>query len=181
MFFFVFWPQFRPPRHFLMHFFGGGEWKTGGWGKTEFIAATYTSLYVEVAPCNGIEDNLGFRIPCCGFRIPGTDRYWILVFVNRTWILNSNSRLVGFRIPKPGIPHFSSKIVPDFGLHKQNFPDSGIRLPFSLGDRGMSKQSHVVELINYFEQLSLCRLQPKSTPEVFSSSKRQLSSRARLL
>ena len=75
-----------------MHFFwrGGGGGKTSGWGKTEFIAASYTSLYVEVAPCNGIEDNLGFWIPCRGFRIPGTDKYWILVFVNRTWILNFN-------------------------------------------------------------------------------------------
>ena len=55
--------------------------------------------------------------------------------------------LVGFRIPKPGIPYFSSKIVPDFGFHKQNFPDSKIRLPFSLGDRGM-KQSHVIYYLN---------------------------------
>ena len=36
------------------------------------------------APCKGIQDGLGFWIPCCGFRIPGT----------------------GFRIPKRAGFHF---------------------------------------------------------------------------
>ena len=26
----------------------------------------------DFAPCKGIQDSLGFWIPCCGFRIPGT-------------------------------------------------------------------------------------------------------------
>ena len=36
----------------------------------------------DFAPCKGIQDSLGFWIPCCGFRIPGT----------------------GFRIPAQWIP-----------------------------------------------------------------------------
>ena len=27
---------------------------------------------LNIAPCKGIQDSLGFWIPCCGFRIPGT-------------------------------------------------------------------------------------------------------------
>ena len=38
----------------------------------------------SIAPCKGIQDSLGFWIPCCGFRIPGT----------------------GFRIPKRAGFHF---------------------------------------------------------------------------
>ena len=31
-----------------------------------------TLFHVNVAPCKRIQDSLGFWIPCCGFRIPGT-------------------------------------------------------------------------------------------------------------
>ena len=31
-----------------------------------------TKIEALVAPCKGIRDSLGFWIPCCGFRIPGT-------------------------------------------------------------------------------------------------------------
>ena len=61
-------------------------------------------------------------------------RCWIPVFFSGTWILDPF--LVGFRstwalfwIPKPWIPDTTSKIFPDFGFYKQEFPDSRIRIP----------------------------------------------------
>ena len=44
------------------------------------------------APCKGIQDGLGFWIPCCGFRIPGT----------------------GFRIPAQWIPDSKKSWIPFF-------------------------------------------------------------------
>ena len=46
----------------------------------------------EIAPCKGIQDSLGFWIPCCGFRIPGT----------------------GFRIPAQWIPDSKKSWIPFF-------------------------------------------------------------------
>ena len=45
-----------------------------------------------LAPCKGIQDSLGFWIPCCGFRIPGT----------------------GFRIPAQWIPDSKKSWIPFF-------------------------------------------------------------------
>ena len=47
---------------------------------------------VSFAPCKGIQDSLGFWIPCCGFRIPGT----------------------GFRIPAQWIPDSKKRWIPFF-------------------------------------------------------------------
>ena len=41
------------------------------------------SFYLTIAPCKGVQDTLGFRIPRYAFLIPGTG-YWI--FVSGTWI-----------------------------------------------------------------------------------------------
>ena len=86
-----------------------------------------------IAPCKRIQDSLGFWIPRCVFRIPGTgfqsldSRFQQLVGFRIAKAL--------FRIPKPRIPDSTSKIsrvpdstsknFPDSGFHKQNFSDSG--------------------------------------------------------
>ena len=49
-------------------------------------------LEQRIAPCKGIQNSLGFWIPCCGFRIPGT----------------------GFRIPAQWIPDSKKSWIPSF-------------------------------------------------------------------
>ena len=48
---------------------------------------------VFLAPCKGIQDSLGFWIPCYGFSVP---RYWIPDSVGLGYQILSS---VGFRIP----------------------------------------------------------------------------------
>ena len=62
------------------------------------------------ASCKGIQDSLGFCIPCRGFRIPATG-FQSLVGFRIPWAV--------FWIPKPRIPDSTSK----------NCTDSGIRIP----------------------------------------------------
>ena len=62
------------------------------------------------ASCKGIQDSLGFWIPCRGFRIPVTG-FQSLVGFRILWAV--------FWIPKPRIPDSTSK----------NCTDSGIRIP----------------------------------------------------
>ena len=68
-------------------------------------------LLVDVAPCNGIQDNLGFWIPRRGFRIPDS----------RYWIVDSLSVELGFRIQiVSGIPDSLSCIL-DFKAQDSRF------------------------------------------------------------
>ena len=64
----------------------------------------------SIAPCKGIHDSLGFWIPPCGFRIPGT-WYRYLSVEHGFWILIIS-----------GIAN-SLRCIPDFKteIHKQNF------------------------------------------------------------
>ena len=73
----------------------------------------YKMNKVFFAPCKGIQDSLGFQIPRCRFRIPGTAFQTLAVeFGFRIpWAL--------FWIPKRKIPDSTSN----------NFPDSGIHIP----------------------------------------------------
>ena len=73
----------------------------------------------------GIQDSLGFWIARRGFRIPG------MLSVDSGF-----QSLVGFGIPfgvfrnqKLNIPDNTSTNIPDSEFPKQNFPDSGIRIP----------------------------------------------------
>ena len=104
-------------------------------------------------PCKGIQNSLGFLIPCHRFLIPGTG---IPVLVSGIWILDSGFQsLVGFRIlwtvfriPRPRISVFTlSKFFPDFGFHEQNFPHSGIRNPDFLtwGEMWQNRNSYFVD------------------------------------
>ena len=76
-----------------------------------------------IAPCQGIQDSLGFWIPVeLGFQIS---------FLSQI--------LTVFWIPKPWIPDSISKIFPDSGFYKQNFPGSRIRIPL----RGVKYKSNI--------------------------------------
>ena len=77
------------------------------------------SFEYTIAPCEGIQNSLGFWISFHGFLILGTG-FRILC----QWNLDSGFQaLVGFRIPwtvfripKPRIPELTSKTVPDSGF-----------------------------------------------------------------
>ena len=69
-----------------------------------------TSIF---APCKVIQDSLGFQIPCCRFRIPGTP-------------FQSFSVEFGFRIPW-ALFWIPKRKIPD--STSNNFPDSGIHIP----------------------------------------------------
>ena len=69
------------------------------------------------APCKGIKDSSGFRIPRCGFRIPDSNYR----------IPDLSLAELGFRIPiVSGIPDFYICIpdskAQDSGFHQQKFP-----------------------------------------------------------
>ena len=86
---------------------------------------------LHVAPCKVIQESLGFRLPCCGFRIPclwipdstfmdfrfhnQEPGFWITIMVG------FRIPLAGFRIPKLWIPYST----------EQNYLDSGFRIPDS--------------------------------------------------
>ena len=45
------------------------------WPEVAFLSKTNAESVIkcmEIAPCKGIQDSLGFWTPCCGLRIPGT-------------------------------------------------------------------------------------------------------------
>ena len=88
---------------------GEGETEGGGGG-----AGKVFRWQAHIAPRKGIQDSLGFWIPHCGFRIPGTG-FWYL------------SVELGFWIPiGSGIPDSLSCIpdskTRDFRFHEQNVP-----------------------------------------------------------
>ena len=59
---------------------------------TGMVTILFGPFHHSFAPCKGIQDSLGFWIPCCGFRIP---------------VLDSGFKHSGFRIPKrAGFPFF---------------------------------------------------------------------------
>ena len=79
-----------------------------------------------------MQDSLGFWIPRCGFLIPGIE-----FRIPCQWNLDSGFQsLAGFRIswaefriPKSRISNSTrTNSTVEFGFHKQNFPDSGIRI-----------------------------------------------------
>ena len=88
--------------------------------------------YIDVAPCKGIQDTLGFWIPRRGLRIPITG---FQIFFSRTWIPDSNCQwdsgflhlYSGFQGPGFRIPQAKISKIPDSKC--KNFPDSGIRIP----------------------------------------------------
>ena len=59
---------------------------------TGMVTILFGPFHHSFAPCKGIQDSLGFWIPCCGFRIPGT----------------------GFRIPAQWIPDSKKRWIPFF-------------------------------------------------------------------
>ena len=65
---------------------------------------------ISIAPCKGIQDSLGFWIPCCGFRIPG----------------------IGFRIPAQLIPVSKKSCIPFFSAFnaflRTSFPRSNLAI-----------------------------------------------------
>ena len=77
----------------------------------------------SIAPCKGIQDSLGFWIPRCGFRIPGTwflylsveHGFWILIISGIANSLSCNpdskteiqkQNFLWFRIPQAKFPGF---------------------------------------------------------------------------
>ena len=86
------------------------------------VCISFCSISVFIhTKCKGIQDSLGFWILCCGFQISCTG-------------FQSLSMGLGFGIPIVSvIPHslwcISDSKAQDSGLHKKNFPDSGIRIP----------------------------------------------------
>ena len=85
------------------------------------IIVTRHSQSSTIAPFQGIQDSLGFSIPSRGLWIPGAEfslsvdsGFHALVGFWSTWAL--------VWIPKPWIPDTTSKIFPDFGFYKQEFP-----------------------------------------------------------
>ena len=98
---------------------GEGETEGGGGG-----AGKVFRWQAHIAPRKGIQDSLGFWIPHCGFRIPGTG-FWYLSVELGFWIPVVSGIQIPwavFQIPKPGIPDSMSKIFPDSRFHKCKFP-----------------------------------------------------------
>ena len=80
------------------------------------------------APCQIIQDRLGFWNPCCVYSeldsgIQILDSGFL---VSVTWIPVS---LKGIRIPKPRIPDSTRKISGSPHSKSKNFPESGIPIP----------------------------------------------------
>ena len=63
----------------------------------------------KVAPSKGIQDSFGFLISHIGFPIPGTEFQSLL---EELWIPKA-----AFQIPKPRIPDFTRRMLPDSGFH----------------------------------------------------------------
>ena len=115
---------------------------------------TYINRLTDIALCKVTQDSLGFSIPRCGFRIPGTgfqslsvelglwipscgflipgtgsgqERIgsWTGFFVSRIWIPDSFQSIAGFRILQPN-SRFQS---PRFRIPlENNFTHSAIRI-----------------------------------------------------
>ena len=110
LFFFFARPTDPPPR------------EGGGWEKKHFMILWGWPKPIENRPfsdpawfdwhfasCNGIQDSLGFCIPCRGFRIPATGFQSLVGF---------RIFLAVFWIPKPRIPDSTAKIsrLPESGF-----------------------------------------------------------------
>ena len=76
----------------------------------------FWSTLLRISPWEGIQDSLGFWIPCHGFWNPGTGFQSLSVKLG-FWI-----PWAAFGIPSPRILDFTSKTFTDSGFHKQKFP-----------------------------------------------------------
>ena len=116
-----------------------------------FILCSIISVLVDVqcfAQCKGIRDNLGFWIPRCGLRIPGTG-------------FQSLSVELGFWIPIIGAIPDSLSCIPDSktqdsGFQKQKF--AGFRIPDSLT---WGEMFDVLSLTNHEDDVSGRKLPSK--------------------
>ena len=96
-----------------------------------FIAFVVVVLFF-FAPCKGIQDRIGFWIPCHGFCIPGNGFYsysvelgfWIPIVcgIPEFCELYSGFQSQGFRIAQAKFSRISDST-------NKNFPDLGIRIP----------------------------------------------------
>ena len=87
-----------------------------------------------LAPCKGIQDSLGFWIPCCGFRILGT----------------------GFRIPDSGFKHSGFRIPKRSGFHFFPSFNAFLRTSFSCSNLAILKD--VIRRHNKFFFFSIYKI-----------------------
>ena len=84
--------------------------------------------YREICPRIMIRSGLVFRIPRCGFRVPGQ------LDSRCQWNLDYGFLQLNSGFTKFGIPDSISRNVPDSGFLKQRFLDSRIRISLHGGD-----------------------------------------------
>ena len=100
------------------------------------------------APCKDIQDSVGFWIPRCRFRIPGTGFLTLSVeFGFQIPIVN------GIRDPSSRIPDSKAS---DFGTSRKSFPDSGFLKQWFLGLGNLD----FLTWSDTFETVCMCEQRP---------------------